>query len=148
MDPHAAHERILFEEICESFKDNVATQRLTLPMEIPSAVRPEAELYKNELSALGFETEDGMVTAVPAIRGKGHLSPVDMLRSALRGIETERDAAKRDREGMVAHGAPRLPRRGEARAALRARGGRGAARAPRALRDALHLPARKADGPL
>lgn len=98
MDPHAAHERILFEEICESFKDRVATQRLTLPMEIPAAVRPEAELYKNELSALGFETEDGMVTAVPAIRGKGHLSPVDMLRSALRGIETERDAAKRDRE--------------------------------------------------
>ena len=98
MDPHAAHERILFEEICESFKDNVATQRLTLPMEIPAAVRPEAELYKNELAALGFETEDGMVTAVPAIRGKGHLSPVDMLRSALRGIETERDEAKRDRE--------------------------------------------------
>ena len=44
MDPHAAHERILFEEICESFRDNVATQRLTLPMEIPAAVRPEAEL--------------------------------------------------------------------------------------------------------
>lgn len=98
MDPHAAHERILFEEICESFKDNVATQRLTLPMEIPAAVRPEAALYEKELAALGFETADGMVTAVPAIRGKGHLSPVDMLRSALRGIETERDAAKRDRE--------------------------------------------------
>ena len=98
MDPHAAHERILFEEICESFRDNVATQRLTLPMEIPAAVRPEAALYEKELAALGFETADGMVTAVPAIRGKGHLSPVDMLRSALRGIETERDAAKRDRE--------------------------------------------------
>lgn len=98
MDPHAAHERILFEEICESFKDNVATQRLTLPMEIPAAVRPEAALYEKELATLGFETADGMVTAVPAIRGKGHLSPVDMLRSALRGIETERDAAKRDRE--------------------------------------------------
>ncbi len=98
MDPHAAHERILFEEICESFKDKIATQRLTLPMEIPVAVRPEAALYEKELAALGFETSDGMVTAVPAIRGKGHLSPVDMLRSALRGIETERDAAKRDRE--------------------------------------------------
>ena len=98
MDPHAAHERILFEEICESFKDNIATQRLTLPMEIPAAVRPEAALYEKELAALCFETEDGMVTAVPAIRGKGHLSPVDMLRSALRGIETERDAVKRDRE--------------------------------------------------
>ena len=59
MDPHAAHERILFEEICESFKDNVATQRLTLPMEIPAAVRPEAALYEKELAALGFETADG-----------------------------------------------------------------------------------------
>lgn len=98
MDPHAAHERILFEEICESFRDNVATQKLTIPMEIPAAVRPEATLYEKELAALGFETADGMVTAVPAIRGKGHLSPVDMLRSALRGIETERDETKRDRE--------------------------------------------------
>ena len=115
-------------------------------MEIPAAVRPEAALYEKELAALGFETADGMVTAVPAIRGKGHLSPVDMLRSALRG---DRDGARRREarpRGMVAHGAPRLPRRGEARAALRARGSRGAARAPRALRDALHLPARKADG--
>ena len=38
------------------------------------------------------------MTAVPAIKGKGHLSPIDMLRSALRGIETESDPAKRDRE--------------------------------------------------
>lgn len=98
MDPHAAHERILFEEICESFKDNVATQMLAVPMEIPAAVRPEAALYEKELAALGFEINDGMVIAVPSIRGKGHLSPVDMLRSALRGIETERDEAKRDRE--------------------------------------------------
>ena len=67
-------------------------------MEMPAAVRPGAALYEKERAAQGFETADGMVTAVPAIRGKGHLSPVDMLRSALRGIETERDAAKRDRE--------------------------------------------------
>ena len=98
MDPHAAHERILFEEICESFKDNVVAQKLAVPMEIPAAVQPEAALYEKELASLGFETDGRMVTAVPAIRGKGHLSPVDMLRSALRGIETERDETKRDRE--------------------------------------------------
>lgn len=98
MDPHAAHERILFEEICESFKDNIATQWLTLPMEIPQAVAAEAALYEKELAALGFRTEGGRVTAVPAIKGKGHLSPIDMLRSALRGMETENDPVKRDRE--------------------------------------------------
>ncbi len=98
MDPHAAHERILFEEICENFKDNIATQWLTLPMDIPQAVAAEAALYEKELAALGFRTEGGKVTAVPAIKGKGHLSPIDMLRSALRGMETENDPAKRDRE--------------------------------------------------
>ncbi|WP_455598186.1 DNA mismatch repair endonuclease MutL [Cloacibacillus sp.] len=98
MDPHAAHERILFEEICESFKDNIAAQWLTLPMEIPQAVAAEAALYEKELAALGFRTEGGRVTAVPAIKGKGHLSPIDMLRSALRGMETENDPVKRDRE--------------------------------------------------
>lgn len=98
MDPHAAHERILFEDICENFKDNIATQWLTLPMEIPQAAAAEAALYEKELAALGFRTEGGKVTAVPAIKGKGHLSPIDMLRSALRGLEVENDPAKRDRE--------------------------------------------------
>ena len=98
MDPHAAHERILFEEICETFKDNIATQWLTLPQEIPQAVAAEAKLNADALRSLGFRIEDDKLTAVPAIKGKGHLSPVDMLRSALRGIETENDPAKRDRE--------------------------------------------------
>lgn len=98
MDPHAAHERILFEQICAEFKDNIAMQELTLPVEIPQGVAAEAALYGKELAALGFRTDCGRVTAVPAIRGKGHLSPVEMLRSALRGIESESDPAKRDRE--------------------------------------------------
>lgn len=98
MDPHAAHERILFEEICAGFKDKVAVQRLTLPMDIPEGVSAEAALYSKELAGLGFLMDGSKITAVPAIRGKGHLSPVDMLRSALRGIESEKDPAKRDRE--------------------------------------------------
>ena len=98
MDPHAAHERILFEDICENFKDNIATQWLTLPMEIPQAAAAEAALSEPELAARGDRTEGGKVTAVPAIKGKGHLSPIDMLRSALRGLEVENDPAKRDRE--------------------------------------------------
>ena len=98
MDPHAAHERILFEDICANFRDSVAVQWLTLPMEIPEAVAAEAALCEKELEQLGFRIKDGSVAAVPAIRGKGHLPPIDMLRSAVRGIETEKDPAKRDRE--------------------------------------------------
>ena len=98
IDPHAAHERILYEEICAAFSENAALQQLTLPQEVPQAVAAEAELYRGELEKLGFLIKEGKVTAVPAIKGKGHLSPIDMLRSALRGIETESDPAKRDRE--------------------------------------------------
>ncbi|MDO4987438.1 MAG: DNA mismatch repair endonuclease MutL [Synergistes sp.] len=98
VDPHAAHERILYEEICKTFGKSINSQWLTLPQEIPQAAAAEAELYREELAALGFVINGGYLEAVPAIKGKGHLSPVDMLRSAIRGIETENDPAKRDRE--------------------------------------------------
>lgn len=98
VDPHAAHERILFEEICASFKDSVATQTLAISAEIPSALLPELKISEGELQRLGFIIENEKLTGVPALRGKGHLAPVEMLRSAMRGIETENDPAKRDRE--------------------------------------------------
>ena len=98
LDPHAAHERILYEEICAAFSRGTAVQQLAVPQEIPQAAAAEASLYRKELEELGFMTSGDMLTAVPAIKGKGHLSPVDMLRSAIRGIETENDPGKRDRE--------------------------------------------------
>jgi len=98
IDPHAAHERILYEDICESFKDNIVTQKLALPQEIPPALRAEATTAEDELLRLGFLIEDGCLTGVPMLRGRGRLSPLEMLRSALRGIEVEHDPAKRDRE--------------------------------------------------
>lgn len=98
LDPHAAHERILFEEICESFKDNVVSQNLTIPFEIPQALSAEASAAEEELKKLGFIVEDGKLTGVPALRGRGRLSPIELLRSALRGVEVEQDPAKRDRE--------------------------------------------------
>lgn len=98
LDPHAAHERILYEEISETFKDGIVSQKLAMPQEIPSALRAEAAAEEEALNKLGFTTENGHLTAVPAIIGRGRLSPLEMLRSALRGIEVERDEAKRDRE--------------------------------------------------
>ena len=98
MDPHAAHERILFEQICADFKDGVKTQNLTIPQVMPEAVAANAKLYEAELARLGFLTKGEAIVAVPVIRGKGHMSPVEMLRSTVAGIESEQDPTKRDRE--------------------------------------------------
>lgn len=98
MDPHAAHERILFEEITESFKDSVVTQKLAVPIEVPAAILPELKLIEKEIFSLGFLIEGDYLTGTPLLRGKGRLSPLEMLRSAMRGIEVENDPVKRDRE--------------------------------------------------
>ncbi len=98
IDPHAAHERILFEEITNSFKDTILTQNMTIPLDIPVGLLPEVNMNINELSSLGFTVTENKLAGVPLVRGKGHLSPIEMLRSALRGMEVERDPAKRDME--------------------------------------------------
>lgn len=98
LDPHAAHERILYEEIAASFKDSVNVQKLALPLEIPKALLAEAKVCETELKKLSFTIEGGKLTGVPALTGRGRLSPVELLRSALRGLEVETDPEKRDRE--------------------------------------------------
>lgn len=98
VDPHAAHERILYEEIAESFKEGLATQHLAMPLEIPSSLLPEINIYSKELKDLAFIFEDHSLAGVPMLRGRSKLSPLDMLRSAIRGIEVEKDPEKRDRE--------------------------------------------------
>ena len=98
IDPHAAHERILYEEIAASFKDGLATQKLTMPIEIPSLLMTEIKISAKELEELAFAFEDDRLVGVPMLRGRSRLSPLDMLRSALRGIELEKDPEKRDRE--------------------------------------------------
>lgn len=98
VDPHAAHERILYEEIAVSFKEGIATQNLTMPVEIPISLLPEINIFSKELKDLAFIFEDDHLLGVPMLRGKSKLSPLDMLRSALRGIEVENDPDKRDRE--------------------------------------------------
>jgi DNA mismatch repair protein MutL len=109
VDAHAAHERILYEEIEDSYSGRqVPSQQLVLEQEIPSAIIAAVGLHRDELAAMGFSfripgdeghaPEAAVMTALPALRGLGRLSPVEMLRSALRGIEEEDDPSKRDRE--------------------------------------------------
>ena len=99
VDPHAAHERINYEEIREAFKDAVVVQELTVPLEIPPMVMAElTSTNEKVLKELGFHVNDNYLVGVPNIRGKGHLNPIEMLRSALRGLESETDRTKIDRE--------------------------------------------------
>lgn len=98
IDPHAAHERILFEDIKKSFSESILTQRLTIPHEIPEAILPEIKINKKELLSLGFEVLNNKLIGVPMIRGKGHLAPIEMLRSTLKGLEIETTPEKRDME--------------------------------------------------
>ena len=103
MDPHAAHERILYEELVASFKKGIPSQRLTLAQQIPAAIAMDAVALEATLKKMGFGISDkggsgAELTAVPSVRGLAHLSPIELLRSALRGIAEEEDPNKRDRE--------------------------------------------------
>lgn len=109
LDAHAAHERILYEEIEDAYTGRaVETQHLVLGQEIPPALVPNVVLYRETLADMGFlfelpddadaQAAETKLTALPALRGLRRLSPLEMLRSAIRGIEQEDDPAKRDRE--------------------------------------------------
>ena len=109
IDAHAAHERILYEEIEDAYRDKrVDTQKLIVPQEVPPALVPAISLNRELLRGMGFtfvladdmgaETAEPLMISLPVLRGLGRLSPVEMLRSAIKGIEEEDDPSKRDRE--------------------------------------------------
>jgi DNA mismatch repair protein MutL len=109
VDAHAAHERILYEGIEDSFSGvRAASQSLLSPQELPPAVAAAVARNRDELANMGFafrfpddegaDCSEPVMTSLPALRGLGKLSPLEMLRSALKGIEEEADPSKRDRE--------------------------------------------------
>lgn len=57
IDKHAAHERILFEDMKKNIKDGADSQILLLPLEaeLSNEELDAADNYKNEISAMGFE---------------------------------------------------------------------------------------------
>ncbi|MGI6443348.1 MAG: hypothetical protein GXZ13_02290 [Synergistaceae bacterium] len=98
IDPHAAHEKILYEEIVSNFNETIEIQKLTIPQDIPEALLPEITSRTNELLLYGFEISKNKLVGVPLIRGKGHIAPIEMLRSVLKGIDLECAPEKRDME--------------------------------------------------
>lgn len=107
VDAHAAHERILYEQIEDTYKNrSVDTQHLVSPQEIPSALVATIVLNRAELREMGFlfvlegdpNFSSPVMVALPVLRGLARLSPIEMLRSAVKGIEEESDPSKRDRE--------------------------------------------------
>ncbi|MDR1915604.1 MAG: DNA mismatch repair endonuclease MutL [Synergistaceae bacterium] len=109
VDAHAAHERILYEDIENSYSGRkIDTQTMISGQELPPVVAAGAVLHREALAGMGFnfklpgddgnETDEAMLISVPVLRGLGRLSPMEMLRSAIRGIEEETDPSKRDRE--------------------------------------------------
>lgn len=98
IDPHAAHERILYEQIKASFKDETAVQKLAIPAEIPQALLADVIANDEALKKLGFLCEAGKLAGVPMLRGHGHLAPLEMLRSALAGIKNSDRQEKIDTE--------------------------------------------------
>ncbi|MDR1483142.1 MAG: DNA mismatch repair endonuclease MutL [Synergistaceae bacterium] len=109
VDTHAAHERIIYEQIEDSFADGgVKSQKMLFEQELPGGVVAAASLHREELLRMGFSFRlpddggnkpgDAVILTVPSLRGQARLSPIEMLRSAIKGIEEEDDPSKRDRE--------------------------------------------------
>jgi DNA mismatch repair protein MutL len=74
IDKHAAHERILFEDMKTSLKDGADSQILLVPItcELSNEELDAATSYKAEICALGYEFEAGAshevsITAIPSI---------------------------------------------------------------------------------
>ncbi len=91
MDPHAAHERVAYEEIAAMYSHLRQPQRLLIPLGLPPSLGERALEQGASLKKLGFlleETEDGPVlSGIPESFGRLHISPPEGLRMALDVLE-------------------------------------------------------------
>ena len=79
IDKHAAHERILFEDMKKNLREESTSQMLLLPLEITlsPAELAAAEDYRNEIEAAGFgyttseERRMAIIDQIPAILNNG-----------------------------------------------------------------------------
>ena len=85
MDPHAAHERILYEKIADELGKNVSSQMLITPEPLQPTLALQVQEYEKELRSVGFnfKDEDGLyITGIQFIL-ENMSSPLSMLRATL-----------------------------------------------------------------
>lgn len=91
LDPHAAHERILFERLLQREGDSNA-QNLSFPEQIPPTLSERICEFRKSLEEAGFSFEERsgslFLSAVPAGSGPGYMSdPVEVLRAWLKALD-------------------------------------------------------------
>ena len=152
LDQHAAHERILFEQMLTRLErhDQAPSQRLLLPETVELSAR-DATFLREQLPALtrlgvGLERiwRAHVPARCPAALCEGARRPAVCAGAGGR-TEGRRAGGERPAAGRAYRGQDRLP---PCREGQRPAGGQGTGepgRGPAPLRDALHLPARPAD---
>ena len=92
MDPHAAHERVLFDQLKGALEGPVPSQRLGLGQELSPSLSAGVAEHGDELAKFGFsflQKDDGslVLQAVPSCKGLESVSPTDLLRGTINAID-------------------------------------------------------------
>ena len=92
MDPHAAHERVLFDSLWASLADKPPSQGLVPGEELSPSLSAGSLEHREELAGIGFSfTEKGdgslILQSVPSCGGLEPVSPGDLLRGALDALD-------------------------------------------------------------
>lgn len=101
MDPHAAHERVRYEEILDIGTRGIRSQGMAEGIVLPPTLAAQAEEYREGLAELGFSLTAGAETvrldAVPSLGAVGEAAePVALLRAAVAAVEENRDEPVRE----------------------------------------------------
>ncbi len=110
-DQHAAHERILFEEFMDKFKNNA--KEISQPLLIPEILEPSLSLYqkikklKDKLERLGFKLEKFgektfKITHAPFIIFRAKRSPKDIFLQILNDLFEEKETTPFAIEHLIA----------------------------------------------